>query len=122
MKKLIAIGVLFLLLGCGSVDKDAYVLFKYNDFEIFRSHSVDRIFITDSRVYVNLNSEDREVLEALGEVFDEPIMVDVYVGKSFYTSALINFGEEFASSGPISLPEDNERISVFQEVGISIKK
>lgn len=119
--KIFLITFLVSLLGCSDKAGNNYLVIKRNGFEIFHSNLIDKASVIGSRVFIELEYEDRKVLTELAEVFDEPVLVDVYVGELFYTEVLIDFHYDYLRSHRISLPYVEENIQVFKEAGVRIQ-
>ncbi len=122
MIKYIGIICVLCLLGCNGGPENNYLLIERNGFELFRSNPIDRVSVIGSRVYIDLDYEDREVLAGLGEVYDDPVLVDIFIGESLYTELLLNFQMDFLSDSRISLPLEKERMDIFNEAGIRVRK
>ena len=115
--------LLWLLSGCGFQDKGGHIIFKYNGFEIFYSEPIKAVDIIDNRVYVTFSLQDRRVLLAVADRINEKVMIDIYIGKEFYTSALIDFERiDFMKEEVFSIPKESERMDKITNAGFRIRR
>jgi hypothetical protein len=82
------------------------------------------VSVTEGRVYVPLSPQDKQALADVASQFRDQRMVTVYVGGEVYSELSIDFRdpERFLAEGPISLPEVDEKMDLFREAGIRVRR
>jgi len=112
-----------LLIGCNSERPNNYLVFKKNGFEIFRSEPIRTVSIVDDRIIVRLSQKDREILTKGVEIFNDPVLLDVYFGENNYTDARLDFNSfNFIDEKTMSLPVVSDKLHMIEDVGIRVRQ